>query len=182
MKKRCNTWTQNGIEIDEVEFDGDRHAFEVFVNGKHIVAIYPATPIEAKDMRADLDAGDDVRDWEDGNGVSIEMLMMQMKPEGDGARGRRVPAIRPGQLADALRVIDPDAQLDRLEGGHMADGGGVVRAHWRGPRASWMEGYAAPDLTGWDWDEPDAQAVFEDMVLDGMPLLGVRVASIDWLA
>ena len=91
-------------------------------------------------------------------------------------------ALRPDQLADTLRAVDPDARLDRLEGGHMADGREVVWAHWRGLRASWMELYAAPDLTGWDWDEPDAHAAFEELVLTGMPLLEVWVTSIDWLA
>ena len=91
-------------------------------------------------------------------------------------------AVGPGQLADALRAINPDARLDRLEGGHMADGGGVVRAYWHGSRASWIELYAAPDLEGWDWGDPGAHAVFEDLVLTGMPLLAVRVTSIDWMA
>ena len=91
-------------------------------------------------------------------------------------------AVRPGQLADVLRVIDRDAQLDRLEDSHMTDGREVVEAHWHGPCASWIELYAAPDLTGWDWNEPDAHAAFEDLVLSGMPLLDVRVAVVDWLA
>ena len=89
-------------------------------------------------------------------------------------------AVRPGQLADVLRVIDRDAQLDRLEDSHMTDGREVVEAHWHGPRASWIELYAFPDLTGWDWNEPDAYAAFEDLVLSGMPLLDVWVTSIDW--
>ena len=91
-------------------------------------------------------------------------------------------AVRPGQLADVLRVVDRDAQLDRLEGGHMADGCDVIEAYWHGPCASWIEFYAAPDLTGWCWNEPDAHAAFEDLVLTGMPLLGLRVSSIDWMA
>ena len=91
-------------------------------------------------------------------------------------------AVRPGQLADVLRAIDPDAGLDRLEGGYMADGGGVVRAYWHGPCASWVEAYAAPDLEGWDWGDPGAHAAFEDLVLTGMPLLAVRVEAIDWMA
>ena len=90
-------------------------------------------------------------------------------------------ALRPDQLVDTLRAIDPDAQLDRLEDGHMA-GREVVKAYWRGLRASWVELYAAPDLMGWDWDEPDAHAAFEDLVLGGMPLLDVWVTDIDWLA
>lgn len=91
-------------------------------------------------------------------------------------------AVRPGQLADTLRAIEPDAQLDRLEGGHMADGCEVIEAHWHGPRASWIELYAVPDLTGWSWDELDAHAAFEELVLTGMPLLDVWVTNVDWLA
>ena len=91
-------------------------------------------------------------------------------------------ALRPGQLSDTLRAIDPDAQLDRLEDGYTRDGCEVVVAHWHGVRASWMELYAVPDLTGWDWEEPDAHAAFKDLVLGGMPLLEVWVTGIDWLA
>jgi len=73
MASIIRTWTQEeGIEIQEVEFDDDRHAFEIYVDGKNAITIHAATPIESRDMRADLDAGDDVRDWEDGNGVSVE--------------------------------------------------------------------------------------------------------------
>ena len=91
-------------------------------------------------------------------------------------------AIRPGQLVDALMAIDRDAELDRLEGGCLGDGREVVEAYWHGPCASWVEYYDAPDLEGWDWDEPGAHAIFEEWVLTGMPLLQVRVVSIDWLA
>ena len=71
------TWKQsNGIQIDEVEHDGDAHAFAVSANGKHLITIYADTPGQSSDMRACLDDGDDVREWEDGYGVSIEMLMI----------------------------------------------------------------------------------------------------------
>lgn len=90
--------------------------------------------------------------------------------------------IRPGRLVETLMVIDPDAGLVRLESGHTGDGREVVRAHWGGPCAYWIEVYAAPDLEGWDWELDDAHAAFEDLVLQGMPLLAVRVISIDWLA
>lgn len=81
MNKRYNTWTQNGIEIDEVGCDHDAHAFEIYVDGKNVITIHAATPIESKDMRADLDAGDDVRDWEDGNGVSVETYITRARSE-----------------------------------------------------------------------------------------------------
>lgn len=71
------TWTQsNGIEIEEVDHDYDAHAFAIYAKGKHLITIYADTPGQSSDMRASLDAGEDVRDWEDGYGVSIEMLMI----------------------------------------------------------------------------------------------------------
>ena len=71
-------WEQkNGIEIHEVEFDGDRHAFEVCVDGNHVVTIYADTPEDTEGMRASLDAGEDVRDWEDGNGNCVGTLITQ---------------------------------------------------------------------------------------------------------
>lgn len=39
------TWKQeNGIEIDEVELDGDRHAFEIAYDGRHVVTVYADSP------------------------------------------------------------------------------------------------------------------------------------------
>jgi len=79
------TWKQrNGIEIDEVDFDDDRHAFELCIDGKHVITIYADTPEQTEDMRVGLDAGEDVRDWEDGNGRSIETLIAERT--GDGLR------------------------------------------------------------------------------------------------
>ena len=78
-------WEQkNGTEIDEVEFDGDRHAFEVCVDGKHVVSIYADSPEQGEAMRVALDAGEDVRDWEDGLGNSVGVLIA--KRTGDGLR------------------------------------------------------------------------------------------------
>lgn len=72
------TWKQkNGIEIDEVEFDGDWVPFELRVDGRHVVTIYVDSPEQAEDMRARLDAGEDVRDWEDGNGNFVGTLIGQ---------------------------------------------------------------------------------------------------------
>ena len=74
---KVRTWKQsNGIQIDEVEYDGDAHAFAVSANGKHLISIYADTPRQSSDMRACLDADEDVREWEDGYGVSVEMLMI----------------------------------------------------------------------------------------------------------
>ena len=84
VKRVYGTWTQNGIEIDEVELDGDRHAFEMSVNGRHVVTIYTYTREGTEDRRVRLDAGEDVRDWWDCNGNSVWTLIKQRT--GDGLR------------------------------------------------------------------------------------------------
>jgi len=72
------TWKQrNGIEIDEAEYDGDVHAYEIAYDGRHVVTIFSATPEDTEDLRARLDAGEDVRDWEDGNGNCVGTLIRQ---------------------------------------------------------------------------------------------------------
>ncbi len=79
------TWKQrNGIEIDEVDFDGDIHAFEVCVDSKHVVTVYADTPEDTEGMRASLDDGYNVGCWENGNGVCIGTLIAERT--GDGLR------------------------------------------------------------------------------------------------
>lgn len=79
------TWQQtSGIEIDEVEFDGDRHAFEVCVDGRHVVTVYADSPEDTEVMRVALDLGGDVRDWDDGNGNCVGTLIRLRT--GDGLR------------------------------------------------------------------------------------------------
>lgn len=71
-------WKQkNGIEIDEVPYDYDYHAFEVCVDNRHVVTIYPDTLEDTEVIRARLNAGEDVRDWEDGNGHCVGTLITQ---------------------------------------------------------------------------------------------------------
>jgi len=77
VKRVYGTWTQNGVEIDEIDFDGDAHAFEMSVNGRIVVTIYADSPEDTYVIRDGLDAGEDVRDWEDGNGNSVGMLIRQ---------------------------------------------------------------------------------------------------------
>jgi len=72
------TWKQkNGIEIDEVEFDYDAYAFEIYVDGRHVVTIYADSPEQTDKIRASLNANEDVRDWEDGNGHCVGTLITQ---------------------------------------------------------------------------------------------------------
>ena len=66
------TWKQkSGIEIDEVDFDGDAHAFKIYFENVHVLTVFAFSPEETVNIRASLNAGEDVRDWEDGNGVSV---------------------------------------------------------------------------------------------------------------
>lgn len=70
------TWKQrNGIQIDEVDFYGDIHAFKILVNGRTVVTISADSPEDTYDIREALDANEDVRDWEDGNGNNVGMLI-----------------------------------------------------------------------------------------------------------
>ena len=79
------TWQQtSGIEIDEVELDGDRHAFEIAYDGRHVVTVYADSPEDTEHMRACLDLGGSVRDWDDGNGNCVGTLIRQRT--GDGLR------------------------------------------------------------------------------------------------
>lgn len=66
-----NTWNNNGYTIEEVAFDGDLHAFEVYnADDELLGTIYPASIEDMNSCIAALDAGKDpVTDgWEDGNG------------------------------------------------------------------------------------------------------------------
>ena len=84
-EKTYRIWVQaNGIVIEEVEFDGDRHAFEIYADGRHVVTIYADSPEQTEDMRAGLNSGEDVRDWEDGNGQCVGTLISERT--GDGLR------------------------------------------------------------------------------------------------
>lgn len=72
-KKILGVWIQSsGVEIWEIEHDNDTCAYEIAYDGRHVVTtIYADSPEQTEEMRARLNAGEDVRDWEDGNGVSV---------------------------------------------------------------------------------------------------------------
>jgi len=82
-KKILGLWMlPSGIEIIDKELDGDRHAFEIYVDGKNVVTICADSPEQSEAMRASLDAGEDVRDWEDGNGNCVGTLIRQRTGHG----------------------------------------------------------------------------------------------------
>ncbi|RUT38707.1 hypothetical protein EJP82_26710 [Paenibacillus anaericanus] len=66
-----NTWKTNLVTIEEVAFDYDLHAFEVYNHaGAKLGTINPATVEEMNFLIADLDKGSCPvsEKWEDGNG------------------------------------------------------------------------------------------------------------------
>ena len=74
-------WTQeNGIEIEEVEFDGDAHAFKIYVDDRYVLTIYAGTAEVTEDIKECLDAGDDVRDFVDDDGNSVGTLIYENCP------------------------------------------------------------------------------------------------------
>jgi len=72
----------SGVEIIEVEFDHDAHAYEIAYDGRHVVTIYTDTLEDTEAMRARLNAGEDVWDWEDGNGNCVGKLIAERTGNG----------------------------------------------------------------------------------------------------
>lgn len=68
------TWMRNGYKVVERPFDYDLHVFDVIgCGGKVITTIYPATIEDMNAIIRDLDNGEDVNGWEDGNGNTIRL-------------------------------------------------------------------------------------------------------------
>ena len=67
------TWERNTYIVEEKEFDGDLHEFDVIKNGEVIATINPATIEDMQAIIEDLDNGEDVDGWEDGNGNTINI-------------------------------------------------------------------------------------------------------------
>jgi len=67
------TWAREGYEVVEKEFDHQMHEFDVIKDGEIIATITPADLDNQAQIVADLDAGEDVNGWEDGNGNTISV-------------------------------------------------------------------------------------------------------------
>lgn len=68
------TWARDGYKVVEKPFDFDLHVFDVIRDdGKVISTIYPATIEDMNAIIRDLDNGEDVDGWEDGNGNTIRV-------------------------------------------------------------------------------------------------------------
>lgn len=70
-ERKMKTWEREGYIVEEVEFDGDLHEFNVIKNGEVIATITPADIDDMKQIIEDLDNGEDVNGWEDGMGNTI---------------------------------------------------------------------------------------------------------------
>lgn len=65
------TWERDTYTVNEVEFDGDLHEFDVNKNGEVIATITPDSVDAMYEIILDLDNGVDVDGWEDGKGNVI---------------------------------------------------------------------------------------------------------------
>lgn len=67
-------WERKGYFVEEKEFDHDLHEFCVIRdNGEVIATITPATIEDMEQIIEDLNNGEDVDGWEDGNGNTISI-------------------------------------------------------------------------------------------------------------
>lgn len=66
-------WERKGYTVEEKEFDYDLHQFDVIKDGEIIATITPGSVEDMKSIIEDLDAGEDVDGWEDGNGNTISI-------------------------------------------------------------------------------------------------------------
>lgn len=66
-------WVRNTYTVEEVEFDGDLHEFEIKRGDEVLAVITPATIEEMEQIIEDLDNGEDVNGWEDGMGNTINI-------------------------------------------------------------------------------------------------------------
>ncbi|WP_077297461.1 hypothetical protein [Virgibacillus pantothenticus] len=67
------TWVRETYTVEEKDFDGDLHEFEIVQNGKVVGTINPATVEDQEQIIEDLNNGEDVNGWEDGNGNVISL-------------------------------------------------------------------------------------------------------------
>lgn len=67
------TWVREGYTVEEVEFDHDLHEFEVKKGDEVIATITPGSIEDMQAIIEDLDNGEDVNGWEDGNGNTISV-------------------------------------------------------------------------------------------------------------
>jgi hypothetical protein len=66
-------WEIDGVEIVEVEFDYDLHAFEIYRGDELIHTITPASIEDMNHIKKELDNGESPDGWEDGMGNTIHL-------------------------------------------------------------------------------------------------------------
>lgn len=59
-------WNRGNYTVEEVSFNHDLHAFEI-TQGDNVQTIYPGNIEDMNSIIEDLDNGEDVNGWEDGN-------------------------------------------------------------------------------------------------------------------
>lgn len=69
----AKVWERKGYTVEEKEFNYDLHQFVVVKDGEVIATITPETLDDMKQIIEDLDRGEDVNGWEDGNGNTISI-------------------------------------------------------------------------------------------------------------
>lgn len=73
-ENEMRTWERKGYVVEEEAFDGDLHEFNVIRdNGDLVATINPNTLENQQIIVSDLDNGEDVDGWEDGNGNTISL-------------------------------------------------------------------------------------------------------------
>lgn len=66
------TWERKNYTVKMIDFDYGLKAFEV-IQGDNVQTIYPSTIEDMELIIKDLDNGDDVDGWEDGQGNTINI-------------------------------------------------------------------------------------------------------------
>jgi hypothetical protein len=145
-KKILGIWMQpSGVEIIEAEYDHDAHAYEISYDGRHVVTIYTGTPEDTEVIRARLNADEDVRDWEDGNGRCIGALIAERTGAG---------------LRETLKRLQSDSVYYNGRLGNGADGTLWVDQ----ANGVWYE-YETDDMVGVD-DLTDED--LQDVIMGGL--------------
>src|SRR5699024_2273780 len=74
IKMENRTWERQNYEVDMVDHDYDLKAFEVRQYGMVTWTIVPGDIESMKEIIEDLDNGEDVEGWEDGNGNTVVLI------------------------------------------------------------------------------------------------------------
>ena len=115
------TWVKEGYTVEMVDFDYDLKQFEVR-QGEEVQVITPATIEDMEMIIQDLDNGEDVDGWEDGNGgiitikdfLTMEDLYNKIDKDfvADGTAGKYVMFVEKKEELDDMDGFDALKELD----------------------------------------------------------------------